>query len=106
MARDRTSFRNQLVKAFELGEKENIYYQPPPKFKMEYPCIVYTMEMPKQNNANNYNYLLTNKYRVTVIDRNPDTELPYRILRLFSYVRILDRAIIDNLNHVYMEIYY
>lgn len=106
MVRNRKTFRDILVEALPAESRKNIYFQPPAGFKIEYPCIIYSEVMPDMIKANNMNYVITKQYRVTVIDRNPDTTIPFLISSKFQMCRILDRSIIDNLNHIYLEIYF
>ena len=105
MVHNRETFRNILIKALPEGN-QNLYFQPPAGFKMNFPCIIYSEIMPNMIKANNMNYITTKQYRITVIDRNPDTQIPDKIVENFKMCRILDRSIIDNLYHIYLEIYF
>lgn len=72
---------------------------------MEYPCIVYKKYDVDSRFANNNLYSGTQRYQVTVIDRNPDSEIPAKILRL--PMCIYDRFYVaNNLNHDVMVLYY
>lgn len=72
---------------------------------MKYPCIVYAWTNTDTKFANNSLYATKRKYQVTVIDKNPDTEIPDRVmgLPLCSPTR---SYIADNLNHYSFDIYY
>jgi hypothetical protein len=54
---------------------ENVYFQAPTNGQMQYPCILYNREDSDNKFAGNKKYLHTKRYQVTVIDRDPDTEL-------------------------------
>ena len=91
----------------ELLGSRNVYFQPPESLKMQYPCIRYSISgMPKLN-ANNKVYLKTcNTYTLTVIDRDPDSNVSNRILNHFQMVRF-DRAYVsNNLNHYTLTLNY
>jgi hypothetical protein len=79
-------------------EEQNVYFQPPSGKDMSYPCIVYERSTIQTEHANNYPYLNSKRYEVTVIDRNPDSEIPDKVamLPLCSHDRFFA---VDNLNH-------
>lgn len=88
-----------------LGTK-NVYFQPPASVTMKYPCIRYSRAGMDQKRANNSTYLSTNRYEITVIDRDPDSTIPDSILKHFRMCSF-DRAYVaDNLNHTTLTLYY
>jgi hypothetical protein len=77
---------------------ENVYFQPPPNFSMSYPCIVYNRSNIRSRHGDNQPYKLDNQYTITVIDSNPDSEIPIKVAKLPQC--IFDRHFTaDNLNH-------
>lgn len=77
---------------------ENVYFQPPPSFRMTYPCIVYNRSNIRSRHGDNRPYKLDNQYTVTVIDANPDSEIPGKVALLPQCAH--DRKFIsENLNH-------
>ena len=80
-----------------LGSK-NVYFQPPPSYKISYPCIVYSLKNIRSKFADNITYRYLKEYTVTVIDANPDSEIPEKVLNLkrASFDR---RFSPDGLNH-------
>jgi len=56
-----------------------VYFQPPPTVKMQYPCIVYKLDKVDTRFAGNKPYSKEKRYQVTVIDANPDSEVPDKI---------------------------
>lgn len=64
-----------------LGSR-NVYYQPPATIFMNYPCIVYSRESIDSRFADDAPYSHDIRYQVTVIERNPDSELPFKIASL------------------------
>lgn len=75
----RLAFHSLLLSV--LGSA-NVYFQPPPSFKMVYPCIVYERSRATTNFADNNPYLREKKYKVTLIDSNPDSLIPDKIAQL------------------------
>lgn len=84
---------------------ENVYFQPPPTVKMEYPCIVYQPDFLLSDWADDVPYVRSKRYLVTVIDRNPDSDIPDKI-------QALERCVYDrfytaaNLNHNVFKLFF
>lgn len=101
--------RLQLQTLLEaLTENETlgkVYFQPPNNFKMQYPCIVYTRYQARSLYAGNKPYLFSQRYAVTVIDRDPDGKLTDLVagLPLCSFER---HFATDNLNHDVYNLYF
>ncbi|OFW79483.1 MAG: hypothetical protein A2201_03265 [Alicyclobacillus sp. RIFOXYA1_FULL_53_8] len=75
--------RLDLQTLFEtIIDSENVYFQPPPGYMMAYPCIVYSRSNIRTKFADNDPYLLMKQYSVTVIDANPDSDIPDKIAAL------------------------
>lgn len=100
MARTRLDF-HALLKEF----CDNVYFQPPPSMMMVFPAIVYTYDHDWKINANNDKYLKQRAYIVTVIDRDPDSQISEQIsdLPMCSFDRSFTS---DNLNHFVYTIFY
>lgn len=98
--------RIQLQKILEekLGSS-NVYFEPPESIKMQYPCIVYGLSDIYSQKADNVSYNNTRLYQITCIGKDPDTDIPDRILELekSSYER---RFKSDNLIHDVIRLYY
>lgn len=87
-----------------LGTR-NVYFQPPESVKMQYPCIVYKRSAVNTQFADNELYMHKKRYTVTVIDKNPDSEIPDKVASIPMCV--FDRHFTsDNLNHDVFSIYY
>jgi len=72
----RMSLQTKLV---GILNSNNVYFQPPPEFKMSYPCIVYQLSKFSNESADNAPYIVETQYEVTVIDSNPDSAIPMKI---------------------------
>lgn len=90
----------------ELLGSRNVYFQSPESIKLQYPCIIYSLSNIDSRHANNKIYKTMNRYEVTVIDRDPDSELPYKLLNHFQMCRYDRSYIADNLNHTALSLHY
>lgn len=83
---------------------QNVYFQPPESIKIDYPCILYELTSIDTKFADNKPYKQEKRYKVTVIDKNPDSEIPDKIGKL--PMCIFDRHYTsDNLHHFVFNIY-
>lgn len=83
----------------------NVYFQPPNGLKIVYPCIIYGRDTVQTEHANNSVYRNTKRYSLTVIDRNPDSELTDQVvaLPLCSHNRFFTSG---DLNHDVYTLYF
>jgi hypothetical protein len=81
------------------------YHQAPPADKMEYPCIVYSLDNMDSSFANNNPYRSIKRYQVTVIDRNPDSLIPDAVASL-PMSSFATRFVANNLNHSVFNLYF
>lgn len=92
-------------KLVEILDSDHVYYQPPPNVQMKYPCIVYRREFIDTKWSNNKPYALEDRYLVTVIDPDPDSEIPHEIASLPKCV--FDRFYTaNNLNHNVFKLFF
>lgn len=87
-----------------LGSR-NVYYQPPETVKMHYPAIVYSRNNLDNTFADNDIYMQDKRYEITVIDKNPDSEIVERMSRFHNPI-FARHFCNDNLNHDTFYIYY
>lgn len=83
----------------------NVYFQPPPSLQMQYPCIVYSRDTAQTDFADDNPYKYRKRYQITVIDLDPDSDIPDKIaaLRLCAYDRFFTA---DNLNHDVFRLFF
>lgn len=82
-----------------------VYFQPPSSVKLVYPCIVYVLDGVGTKHADNKPYMSARRYKVTIIDKDPDSEIPDMLLNMPQCK--LDRPYTaDNLNHWVFSLYY
>lgn len=82
-----------------------VYFQPPESVKMTYPCIVYALDSVDTKYADDKPYLNERRYSVTIIDKDPDSIIPDKLLVLpmCSFNRMYTA---DNLNHWVFTLYF
>lgn len=82
----------------------NVYFQPKSNVGMEYPCIVYEAARWDTGFAGNKPYRITERYTVTVIDRDPDSEIPKKVASLPMTTHSAF-FVAENLNHHVFDTY-
>ena len=87
-----------------LGSR-NVYFQPPTNTQMQYPCIIYARDDTEVKHADDRPYNKRTRYQVTVIDANPDSDIPEKISDL--PLCVFDRFYTsDNLNHDVFQLFF
>jgi hypothetical protein len=88
-----------------IGEGGSVYFQPPSTLQMSYPCIVYQRDDILSRFADNSPYHSTTRYMVTVIERDPDSVIPGKVIQLplCAFTRAF---VADNLHHDVFDLYY
>lgn len=84
---------------------DNVYFQPPENVRMVFPCIVYARDTSAVDRADNTAYQFTWGYRVTVIDRDPDSEITDKVKDL-PLCAFNTHFVADNLNHDVFTLYF
>lgn len=82
----------------DISGVAKVYFQPPETINLEYPCIIYKRDSALTRHGDNQPYNRYQRYQVTVIDRNPDSEIPSGVAQLPSceFNRFFTA---DDLNH-------
>lgn len=84
---------------------DHVYFQPPTNVQLEYPCIIYQRDFADTKFADNAPYSHEIRYMITIIDTNPDSEIPSKIAALPK--SIFNRFYVaDNLNHDVYSVYF
>lgn len=102
MAKSRLDLHEELCDI--LGSR-NVYFQPPESLKMKYPAIVYSRDNIDNKFADDNVYMQACRYRVTVVDANPDSEIVERVSKMPSCAFNRHYAA-SNLNHDVFTLYY
>lgn len=61
---------------------DNVYFQPPSGYKIQYPCIVYDLDKPSVTFADNSPYTIYDQYSILYITRDPDDDTRNKLIRL------------------------
>ena len=97
------------LKLQEVLEKvlnnKNVYFQPPPTIKLNYPAIIYELDGIDQLHANDEVYNIDKRYSVTLIDANPNSKFVQELAYL-PKCRFNRHFKSDNLNHYVFTLYY
>ena len=90
----------------EILGLESVYYDPPASLKMSYPCIKYALSGIRSKRADDMNYNNLNRYKITIIDTDPDGDIHNRVLEHFKTCSFDTSYIADNLYHRILTLYY
>lgn len=99
----RLELQNKLE---ELLGSRNVYYQPPERNVMQYPCIKFSKSKIRSRFANDATYSLLRCYELIVIDPKPDNPVIDRLLTELPYCSFDRHYKADNLNHDVLTLYY
>ena len=88
----------------EILGTNNVYFQPPENTKLQYPCIVYEVGVGLRTPADNIKYLYNQGYSITYITKEPDTDIPDKILEM-QYCTFERQFKSENLYHWIFFIY-
>lgn len=99
----RLQFRDRLQEVLGL---DHLYFAPPSGFKMEYDCCVYKIARRPVKHADNIRYLKHIAYECMLIFRDPDSDLPEKLMDGFPLCEWNRRYMADNLTHEVFIVYY
>lgn len=88
----------------KLGSS-NVYFQPTENVKINYPCVVYHLNSDDVRYADNNMYTQYKQYKITIIDKNPDSPIPDKIANI-PLCRLNTSFTRDNLNHYIYLLYF
>lgn len=95
VTQSRIELHNTLV---EILGSNHVYFQPPESLKMIYPCIVYERSDIRNTDASNDVYLQNYSYLITVIDPDPDSDIPQKLSK-YVHCRFIRHFASNGLNH-------
>lgn len=84
----------------------NVYFQPTTGVRIKYPCIIYERASGLSMPADNLSYLYTKSYTITVIDKDPDSEIPDKVMKAFQMCTFDRHFVSDGLNHDTFLLYF
>lgn len=104
MARPRLELHEILCNI--LGSR-NCYFTPPPNIEMSYPAIEYELSNIQQTYADNLLYKNARRYSVVVIDEDPDSKIPEKLINCRQLYTTSDRMFVsDGLCHFTFTIFF
>lgn len=86
--------------------EDSVCFQPDASVKLDYPCILYHLTRLYFQHADDMPYIGKDQYTVTVVDRNPDSQIAKEIIQSFRYASFDRRYVADNLYHDVITLYY
>lgn len=93
-------------KLLDVLGSSNVYFQPPEASKIKYPAIIYNLSDYTHRQADNRNYVNSERYTVTYIHKDPDSDLVSKMSDNFKMCRFDRRYVQNNLYHDVFSIYY
>lgn len=102
MANSRIDLHEELV---DILQTRNVYFQPPESTKLSFPAIIYSRLDIDNRFANNEVYAQLNKYRVIVVDSDPDSLIVKRMSK-FKTAKYERNYKVHGLNHDVFSIAY
>lgn len=89
----------------ELLGSDHVYFQPPSTVQLKYPAIIYNRNDINNTFADDSVYKQSFEYKLTVIDKNPDSEIVKKVSAL-PKCRFDRHFNSNNLNHDVFVLYY
>lgn len=91
----------------EVLQSNNTYFQPPASVRMKYPAIRYHKNPGAYRvNAGDKLYRKVDQFEGVIIDPDPDSKIPDKLLERFPMCSFSPSYCADNLNHFPFTIYY
>jgi hypothetical protein len=84
---------------------DNVYFQPPANFQMQYPCIVYQRDSAVNQYADNGPFHHTKRYQVTIMTTDPDSEIPDKVAAL-PLCEFSQYFVTENIHHDVYDIFF
>lgn len=101
MAKTRLSLHEELCEV--LGSNK-CYFSPPNR--IEAPCILYSKSSQYIRHADNFHYNKKDRWEITIIDTNPDSDIPNRFENHFIYFSKNREYATDGYYHFVYILYY
>lgn len=81
------------------------YFQKPGKDGLLYPCVLYNRDRSQVVHADNIKFFLKKRWTVTVMDRNPDSDIP-DLVEALPWSELDRTFIADGVNHWVFTLFY
>lgn len=93
------------AKLVTLLDAPNVYFQPKANVQLVYPCIIYSKDYVKPIFADNIPYSNLQRYQITVIYLDPDSDIPSKV-GLLPMCKFSRSFVSDNLYHDVYSLYF
>lgn len=101
---ERRLLLQQKLTELDLKVKK-VYFQEPTNTGIKYPCIVYDLDEVETSYADNKPYRRVKRWKITVIDENPDSDIWEKVAALPMCE--FDRKFkADNLHHFVLNLFF
>ena len=87
-----------------IGAEDRVYFSAP--VHMQYPCIRYDDNGDEVDYGDNTRYRMKRRWTITIIDQNPDSWIPAKLLNHFRYCSKDRVYATDGLYHFVFNLYY
>lgn len=84
----------------------HVYFQPPQSVNLRYPCIIYKKNRTDQIYASNMTHKVYDEYEITIITKDPDSDLGNKLIERFPMISSNRRFTVDNLYHDVLILYW
>lgn len=81
------------------------YFQKPGKLGLQYPCALYNRDRSQVEYADNRKFFLKKRWTVTVMDRNPDSDIP-DLIEALPWSELDRTFVADTVNHWVFTLFY
>lgn len=82
-----------------------VYFQPPASVRMSYPCFRYSLSNMYSKRADNRNYLNRDRYTIIYITKDPDDDMPHKVLEKLQMCNYDRNYNADGLYHHVFSVY-
>lgn len=93
------------TKLEELLGCRNVYFQPPSGFQLKFPCIIYELGIIQNRMADNKKYHMRSKYKITLIDDDPDNSYVELLLTELPRLQMINSFKTEGYYHYIFELY-
>lgn len=83
----------------------NVYFDPPESFKLQFPCIVYSLSGNNEWKADNITYIRTKRYRMIYITKDADDPM-VDTLEDLEFCHLINPYTADGVFHYAFDIYF
>lgn len=95
-----------IIRVSSFDGEAHCYFEPPAGKEMHYPCIVYHHIRTDSFYADNIAYKNSKVYTITIIDEDPDSKIPIRLMNALPYCSSDRNFATEGLSHFVYTLFY